>query len=112
MKLIPLILTSCLMVGCQAVHHKAKLSKPYGLSKLKTHQPHGPHFLDQTDTPNDAELSSNGIEMSELEVRGLEALRERYGLPNVSLIEEGDVEVMAKVYRHDLKALEARFGGK
>jgi hypothetical protein len=111
MKLTPLIIASSLLVGCQAVN-KAKLSKPYGLSKLKTQKPHGPHFLEESGDPSQAEVSSTSVEMSELELRGLEALRERYGLPKVAHIKKADLEVMTKVYRHDLKALEARLGEK
>ncbi len=111
MKLTPLILASSLLVGCQAVN-KAKLSKPYGLSKLKTHKPHGPHFLEESAASGSAEADPKPVPMSELELRGLEALRERYGLPKVGLIKKADLEVMTKVYRHDLKALEARLGGE
>ena len=118
-KLMPILALALVMVGCEATNNPEP-SKPYGVSRYKNPPVKGDHFLKEmlaepeakpavaSNTPSVAVAPVASVARSPIDDASLQTLRQRYGIPDSSVIKAEDVNAMIRLYTTECLRLQER----
>ena len=118
-KLMPILALALVMVGCEATNNPEP-SKPYGVSRYKNPPVKGDHFLKEmlaepeakpavaSNTPSVAVAPVASVARSPIDDASLQTLRQRYGIPDSSVIKDEDVNAMIRLYTTECLRLQER----
>ena len=130
-KFLPILALALALVGCEAVNDQ-KPSKPFGISKYNNEGPKGDHFMKDmlakpeakptatpaatsapattpasASTPAPAVASSPSVTTA-TDDASVQMLRQRYGIPDTSVIKDEDVNAMIRFYTKECLRLQER----
>ena len=123
-KLMPIFALALVLVGCEATNNPEP-SKPYGVSRYKNPPVKGDHFLKEmlaepeakpalaSNTPSVAvapvaPVFSTPVAGAPIDDASLQTLRQRYGIPDSSVIKDEDVNAMIRLYTTECLRLQER----